>query len=46
MLGVIASLPAVEGLWADVLVPAGEASIATTRLVIVKPLESLPGLFR
>ncbi len=46
MPGGIASLPAVEGLRADIEVPAGEASIATTRLVIVKPLESLPGLFR
>ena len=44
MLGVIAPLPAVEGLRADVEVAAGKANIATTRLVVVKPLESLLGL--
>ena len=45
MLGVIASLPAVKSLGANVEVPAGETSIATTRLVVVKPFKSLPGFF-
>ena len=45
MLGVIAPLPAVESLWADIEVPAGEASIVTTRLVVIKPFQSLPGFF-
>ena len=46
MPGVIASLPSIEGLWRDARVATGKASIATTRLVVVKPLESLPGFFR
>ncbi|GAH51720.1 unnamed protein product, partial [marine sediment metagenome] len=41
--GVIAPLPAVEGLWADIKVAAGEASIVTTGVIVVKPFESLPG---
>ena len=46
MSGVIAFLPAVKSLGTDIEVAAGKASIATTRLVVVKPLESLPGFFR
>jgi hypothetical protein len=45
MPGVIASLPAVKSLRADIEVAAGEASIATTRVIIIKPLKSLPGSF-
>ena len=45
MLGVVASLPAVKSLRADIEVPAGETSIATTRLVVVKPFKSLSGFF-
>ena len=37
MPGVIASLPAVEGLRADIEVAAGEASIATTGVIVIKP---------
>ena len=37
MPGVIAPLPAVEGLRADIEVTTGETSIVTTRLVVVKP---------
>ena len=43
MPGVIASLPAVEGLRADAKVAAGKLGIAITRLVVVKPFKSLPG---
>ena len=43
MLGVIASLPAVEGLWADVEVVAGKTGIVPTVVVAIKPFESLPG---
>ncbi len=46
MPGVIASLPPIEGLWGDAKVAAGEASITATRLLVVKPFESLPGFFR
>ena len=46
MLGVVASLPAVEGLRADIKVAAGETSIVTTGVVVIKPLKSLPGFFR
>ncbi len=46
MLGVIAFLPAVKSLRADVEVAAGEASIVTTGIIVVKPLKSLPGFFR
>ncbi len=43
MPGVIASLPPIEGLWRDARVATGKASIAATRLLVVKPFESLPG---
>ena len=46
MSGVIASLPAVKSPRADIEVAAGEASIVTTGVVVVKPFESLPGFFR
>ena len=46
MPGVIASLPAVEGLRADAIVATGESGIVTTGVVVVKPFESLPGFFR
>ncbi len=46
MPGIIASLPAVEGLRADAKIATGESGIVTTRLVVVKPFESLPGSFR
>ena len=45
MPGVIAPLPAVEGLRADIEVAAGKPGVVTTRLVVVKPFESLPGFF-
>ncbi len=44
MLGVIASLPAVEGLWADVEVVTGKMGLVPTGVVVIKPFESLPGL--
>ncbi len=40
MPGVIASLPAIKSLRADIEVTADEASIATTRVIIIKPLKS------
>ncbi len=43
MPGVIAPLPAVESLWADIEGAAGEMSIVPTGIVVVKPFESLPG---
>jgi len=43
MPGIIASLPAVEGLGADIKVTAGETGIVTAGVVVVKPFESLPG---
>jgi len=46
MVGVIASLPAVKSLWADIEVAAGEPSSMTMGVVVVKPFESLPGFFR
>jgi hypothetical protein len=45
MPGVIVSLPAVKNLRADIEVAAGEASIATTRVIIIKSLKSLPDSF-
>jgi len=45
MLGVIASLPAVKSLWADIKVAASETSIVTMEMVMIKPFESLPGFF-
>ena len=38
MPGVIAFLPAVEGLGADIKVAAGKPGIVTSRPVVVKPL--------
>jgi len=46
MVGVIAKLTAVEGLWADGQILTGEASIVAMRVEIVKPAGSLPGLLR
>ena len=46
MPGIIASLPAVEGLRADAIVATGESGIVTTGVVVVKPFESLPGFLR
>ena len=44
MLGVIASLQAVEGLWADAEVVTGKTGLVPTGIVVIKPFESLPGL--
>ena len=43
MPGVIASLPTVEGLGADIEVAAGKTGIVPTGVVVVKPFKSLPG---
>ena len=43
MPGVIAPLPAIEGLGTNIKVAAGGASIVTTGAIVVKPFESLPG---
>jgi len=40
---VIASLPAVKGLWADIKVAAGEASMVSMGVIVIKPFKSLPG---
>jgi len=45
MPGVIVSLSAVKNLRADIEVAAGETSIATTRVIIIKSLKSLSGSF-
>jgi|TARA_Y100000310_G_C19973123_1_gene486390 hypothetical protein len=45
MPGVIVSLPAVKSLRADIEVAVGEAIIATTRVIIIKSLKSLPSSF-
>ncbi len=37
LLGVIALLPPVEGLGADIKVAAGETSIVPTGIIVVKP---------
>jgi len=37
MPGVIASLPAVKSLGTDIEVTTGEASIATTGVIVIKP---------
>lgn len=42
---VIASLPTVEGLGRNVKVAAGKTSIVTTGVIVIKPFQSLPGLF-
>jgi len=36
MPGVIASLPAVKGLWADIIVATGETGVTTVGIVILK----------
>ncbi len=47
MPGVVVFLLSIEGLWGDAKVAAkvaaGEASIVTTGVVVIKPLKSLPG---
>jgi hypothetical protein len=43
MLGVIASLPTVEGLRADAEITAGEAGITPVRMVVIKPFQPLAG---
>ena len=45
MLGVVAPFPAVEGLWRDAEVAAGKSGIVTMGVIIIKPFQSLPGLF-
>ena len=45
MPGVIASLPAVKSLRADIEVTAGETGILTTGVIVIKPFKSLPGFF-
>jgi hypothetical protein len=46
VLRVIAPLPAIEGLWADIKMAAGKTSIVTVRVVVIKPFKPLPGFFR
>lgn len=45
MLGVIASLPTVEGVGADAKIATGKPGIATMCLVVIEPFESLAGSF-
>jgi len=45
VIGVIAAFPPVEGLWGDAKVAAGKTSMVTVGIVVIKPLESLPGSF-
>ena len=46
MVGIVALLPAVEGLWGDAEIATGKAGVMPMRVVVIKPFESLPGLFR
>jgi hypothetical protein len=46
MMGIVAVLPAVEGLGRNAEISAGETSIVAMPLVVVKPFESLLGLLR
>ena len=46
MVRVVSSLPAIEGLRADAKVAAGESSVLTMGVIVVKPFESLPGFLR
>jgi hypothetical protein len=41
---VIALLPAIEGLWADVKVAAGEAGILSMGVIVIKPFKSAPSI--
>jgi len=45
MPGVIAPLPAVKSLRADAKIAGGKPGIVPTAVVVIKPLESLPGFF-
>jgi len=45
VLGVVASLPAVKGLRADIKMAAGETAVVTMGIVIIKLFEPLPGFF-
>jgi len=45
MVRVIAAFPAVESLRADPEVATGKPSIVVMGVVVIKPFESLPGLF-
>src|SRR4030042_7164322 len=44
--GIITTFPAIESLWGDAKVPAGQTSIVTMRTVVIKPLQSLTGFMR
>jgi len=46
MVGIISPFPAVEGLRRDAEVAAGEAGVLIMGFVVIKPFQSLPGLFR
>ena len=46
VMGAIAPLPAIEGLWGNVEMATGEASILPMLQVVVHPLQPLPGLLR
>ena len=46
MIRVISPLPPIESLRRDAEIAAGEASIVTMGIVVIKPFESLPGLLR
>ncbi len=40
--GIIAFLPPIEGLRRDAKIATGETSISTTKVVVIKPFQSLP----
>jgi hypothetical protein len=46
MLMIIASFPAIKGLWGDAEIATGETGIMSMGVIIVKPFKSLPGSFR
>ena len=44
MPGIVAAPPAIEGLWRDAKIAAGEAGIVPMGVVVIKPFQPLPGL--
>jgi hypothetical protein len=46
MVGIVSSFPAIEGLRGDAEVTASETGVMIMGVIVVKPFESLPGLFR
>ena len=43
---VVAAFPAIEGLGRDAEIPAGKSGVVPMGVIVVKPLEPLPGFLR